>query len=306
MKEFKKLGSLVERNIKLYFKDKMIFFVSLITPIILVVLFLTFLGSVYKDTLLNNIPEGVLIGEKMVNAFTGGWLFSSILTTSCITVSFCSNMMVNDKISKSILDFRITPVRKSTLQLSYTISNFITTFIICFTAMIISLLYLAIVGFYLSFVDVLLIFIDMILAISFGSLLASILSLLISSQGAWSALCSLVSSMYGFLCGAYMPLQSCGDGVRAVVSFFPGTYGTILFRQHYMRGVLNEMSEILPNEVIGSIKESFDGTFSFFGHNVPTWAMYLVMIASVMILVGIYLCITTLKIKKIKHLVNFK
>ena len=39
---------LIKRNIKLFFKDKGMFFTSLITPAILLVLYVTFLGNVYR------------------------------------------------------------------------------------------------------------------------------------------------------------------------------------------------------------------------------------------------------------------
>ena len=41
--------SLVKRNVKLYFKDKGMFLTSLITPIILLVLYGTFLSSTYRS-----------------------------------------------------------------------------------------------------------------------------------------------------------------------------------------------------------------------------------------------------------------
>ena len=44
------LGALIKRNTKLYFKDKGMFFTSLITPLILLVLYGTFLSNVYEDT----------------------------------------------------------------------------------------------------------------------------------------------------------------------------------------------------------------------------------------------------------------
>lgn len=43
------LGALIRRNTKLYFKDKGMFFTSLITPLILLVLYSTFLSNVYCD-----------------------------------------------------------------------------------------------------------------------------------------------------------------------------------------------------------------------------------------------------------------
>ena len=41
--------SLVKRNVKLYFKDKGMFLTSLITPIILLVLYGTFLSGTYRS-----------------------------------------------------------------------------------------------------------------------------------------------------------------------------------------------------------------------------------------------------------------
>lgn len=43
------LLTLIRRNVKLFFKDKGMFFSSLITPVILLVLYGTFLGRVYRE-----------------------------------------------------------------------------------------------------------------------------------------------------------------------------------------------------------------------------------------------------------------
>ena len=49
--------ALIKRNIKLFFKDKGMFFTSLITPAILLVLYATFLGNVYRDSFEMNLPD---------------------------------------------------------------------------------------------------------------------------------------------------------------------------------------------------------------------------------------------------------
>ncbi|MBQ9793044.1 MAG: ABC transporter permease [Clostridia bacterium] len=296
--QFNQLSCLVKRNVKLYFKDKLTFFLSLITPLILVVLFLTFLKSVYEDSLLMSLPEGFTISDNILNAFTGSWLFSSIMAVSCVTVAFCSNMMISDKISKSVNDFYVSPVKRSTVSTGYFISNFITTFLVCFIVLIVSLVYLAIVGWYITFVDIVMIILNIIICVLFGTLLASFVSLFISSQGGLSAISTLVSSMYGFICGAYMPIASFGDGMKAFVGFIPGTYGTILFRQYYMNGVLNEMAKTLPAQVIDSIKSGFDYNFSFFNNQVTTWVMFLVLILSVIILFTLFVVFSNLQNKK--------
>lgn len=44
------LGALIKRNCKLFFRDKGMFFTSLITPLILLVLYATFLAKVYRNS----------------------------------------------------------------------------------------------------------------------------------------------------------------------------------------------------------------------------------------------------------------
>ena len=93
------LFALVKRNTKLYFKDKGMFFSSLITPIILLVLYAAFLKSVYDDSFRSALEAaGASVSDTVINACVGGQLISSILAVSCVTVAFCSNLvMIRDK-----------------------------------------------------------------------------------------------------------------------------------------------------------------------------------------------------------------
>lgn len=300
--EFLKLSYLTSRNIKLYFKDKMTFFVSLITPIILLVLFVAFLNSTYQNSILEIIGDYEL-DSTLLNAFTGGWLFSSVLSVSCITVAFCSGIMIIDKINKANIDFMVAPIKKSTLNLSYVLANLFSTFIVCLVLLAIGLIYLAFIGFYLTFVDILLIIVNIILTSLLGTLIANIIWSFTSSQGVMSGVCTLVSALYGFICGAYMPINTMGEAMQGVTSFLPGTYSTILFRQSFLNSVLNEMGKTLPPEMINGIAEGFDCKFSFFGTDVSTLAMYLIIICSNLLLLGALFLISYIKktnVSKIK------
>lgn len=66
------MWALIRRNTKLYFKDKGMFFTSLITPVILLVLYATFLAKVYKESFLSALPAGVSVEEGLLNATVGG------------------------------------------------------------------------------------------------------------------------------------------------------------------------------------------------------------------------------------------
>ncbi|MDE6869938.1 MAG: ABC transporter permease [Clostridia bacterium] len=301
-----RFGYMLGRNIKVYFKDRLTFVFSLMTPLILVVLFLLFLRGVYEDSLVNSLPEGFELSKKVVNAFTGSWLFSSIMTTSCITIAFCSNMRIDDKLKKTLRGFEIAPISKFSLSLSYTISNFITTLLICTIVLVISFIYLAIVGWYLTFADVLIIVVDMLLTVIMGSLIISIVGIFINSQGALSGICTLVSSMYGFLCGAYMPISGMGKGIQNFVGFIPGTYSTVIFRQAYMNGILDEIGKDVPSQAVDAIRKGFDCEYYFFDNKVATWVMYVVVIVTIVALLAIYLTLNLKVRHKSKQYVNAK
>ncbi len=294
--ELRKMRYLTLRNIKLYFKDKMTFLVSLITPLILLVLFIAFLKSTYEDSILS-IIQGFDLDQSLIDALTGGWLFSSVLATSCITIAFCSGMMVIDKINRANIDFMVSPVKKSTLQLSYVLANLFSTFIITFVLLIVGLIYLACVGFYITFVDILLIVFGIIITSLFGTILANIIWTFTHSQGVVSGVCTLVSALYGFICGAYMPIRTMGQGMQYFVSLLPGTYATVLFRQGFLNSVLNRMRETLPQGMINGIASGFDVKMSFFGHDVSTLALILVISISTIVLLGVFLFINKFKKK---------
>ena len=149
------LRILIKRNIKLFFKDKGMFFTSLITPIVLLVLYTTFLGNVYRDSFLSAAPKGMEFSETLVNGFVGGQLVSSILSVSCVSVAFCANMiMVQDKVNGSIHDLMISPVKPSVLAFGYYLANFITTLMVSFCAVIAGLVFMAVTGWYMSVADI--------------------------------------------------------------------------------------------------------------------------------------------------------
>ena len=102
----KSFMSLTKRNIKMFFKDKGMFFTSLITPIILLILYITFLAKVYRDSFASNLPDGVTVPQELINGTVSGQLFSSLLAVACVTVAFCSNLlMVQDKVNGAKKDF---------------------------------------------------------------------------------------------------------------------------------------------------------------------------------------------------------
>lgn len=289
----KTLLSLTRRNIKLFFKDKGLFFSSMLVPLILLVLYTTFLANVYKDSFTSSIPEGFAVDDKIINGLVASQLFSSLLAVCCVTVAFCSNIiMVQDKYLGVRKDLLVSPVKKSVLALSYYLATLSVTLIINFTALAASLIYVAVAGWYLTFGDIMLIVLDVFLFTMFGTVLSSIINVFLKTQGQISAVSTIVSACYGFICGAYMPISQFGNGLQNVLCLFPSTYSTSLIKNHAMRGVFAEMSNSgFPDEVVNGIKKSVDCSFEFFGNDVSVTAMLLVVLITVIVLVGAYVLI---------------
>ena len=295
------LGALIRRNTKLYFKDKGMFFSSLITPIILLVLYATFLKKVYDDSFTSALQKaGVSISDAVINGCVGGQLISSLLAVSCVTVAFCSNLlMIRDKTGGARHDLTITPVRFGTLGLGYYLSTLVSTLIISFSAAAVSLVYLRTVGWYLTLADVGLMLLDVFLLTMFGTALSSCINFFLTTDAQASAVGTIVSAGYGFICGAYMPISNFGEGLQKVLSFLPGTYGTGLLHNHAMRGVFEAMrDEGFPPEVVESIRDSVDCNLSFFGNDVSIGAMYAILGGSTLLLIGVYVVMNVIAGKR--------
>ena len=292
------LAALVKRNIKLYFKDKGMFFSSLITPVILLVLYATFLKKVYDDSFRAAVAAaGATVSDKLLNGCVGGQLVSSLLAVSCVTVAFCSNLlMIKDKTSGARHDLTAAPVHYGTLGLGYYLASLASTLIVSFVSLAVCLGYLRAVGWYITAADAALMALDVLLLTMFGTALSSCVNSLLSTDGQASAVGTIVSAGYGFICGAYMPISNFGEGLQRVLSFLPGTYGTSLLRNHALAGVFREMDALgLPAEIISGIRDSVDCNLYFFGSEVHTGTMYLIMIAGIAALLGAYVLLNALK-----------
>lgn len=291
------IRSLINRNIKLFFKDKGMFLTSLITPLILLVLYATFLSNVYRDSFLMNIPDSVKISDSVIDGVVTGQLVSSLLAVSCVTVAFCSNfLMVTDKANGTIKDLRISPVSFAALSISYYVASFLSTIIICFTATAVCLVYMGVMGWYMSAADVLFLILDVVLLVLFGTALSSVINFFLSTQGQISAVGTIVSSGYGFICGAYMPLSQFSEGLQRVIMFLPGTYATSLMRNHTMRGALDAMAdEGLPADVLTQMRDAVDCNLYFFDKLVSIPVMYLVVCTFVALLVAAYVAMNYVK-----------
>lgn len=292
------LLSLIKRNIKLFFKDKGLVIGALVGPIILIVLYFTFLNDVYRDTFKSFIPEGT--SNKIINDIVNGELISSILAVSCITVSFCSNfLMVRDKVNNARSDLLVSPVKSYVLALAYYIATVISSLTICYIALGISLVFVAFSHWFFTASSLLMLLLDVFLTVLFGTALSSIINFFLTSEGQISAVGTIISAGYGFICGAYMPINSYNSGLKNIIMFTPGTYCTSLIRNHSLAGAFKEMSD-WPIEAIKSIKDGIDCNLYLFDKQISIAGMYGIVLITILVLITIYIVINIVNGRKCK------
>ena len=296
----KTVFALVRRNRQLFFRDKGMLMSSLMTPLILIVLYATFLANVYKDSFQSALPEFLEIEDKIINGTVAAQLTAALLAVSCITVTFCVNLtMVQDKAFGTRKDFNVSPVKKPVIYIGYFFATVLNSLMVNGLALVVCMGYMAKMGWYMTVTDVLWVILDMVLLVLFGAVLSSVVCYPLKTQGQMSAVGTIVSAGYGFICGAYMPISNFGEGLQKFLSFLPSTYGTSMLKNHMMRGVFEEMEDIgFPEEVVDGIATSLDCNPKFFDHVVTVNEMVLVMAASVVVLGGLYILLTCTREKE--------
>lgn len=291
-----RLYYLVARNCKVFFRDKSVFFTSLIAPLILLFLYIAFLKNTYSEVLIGMAEEnfGVTLESKIVNAFAGGWLMSSLVAVCAVCIAFTANMvMVQDRVTGRRDDFTVSPVPKSLLALGYYLSTALVTLAVSGVALVAGFIYLGIAGWYLTAADVFFALLDTVLLVLFGTALSSLVCSFVKSQGGITAVQVIVSAAYGFLCGAYMPIGSLANWIASVLKFLPGTYGTVLLHEHFMGASVDAMPDVAGLK--DAVRAAYDCKLDFFGHNVEAWACYLVIVLFIALLAGGYVLLLSLK-----------
>ncbi|MCH5163323.1 MAG: ABC transporter permease [Clostridiales bacterium] len=297
----KQTAAFTARNIRVFFKDKGAFISALISPLVILLLYVLFLHGVLKGTFTQNLGDFKLDAE-LINGFVASFEVSSILAVCGVTVAFVANMsMVDDRVTGVRADLDVSPAPRGTLVFGYYLATFIITVAICLVTLAAGLLYIAASGWAMSVGDCFCAILDVILNAAFGTALSSVVCYFLKSKSAITAVSTIVSTVYGFICGAYYPVSQFATGISNTVMCLPGTYFTALLRTHFMGGFGSEfLASGMPASAAKGILDSLDVNFYFFGSKVPVWAMYVVAVCAVIVLVAIFVLINTIKIKRIK------
>lgn len=289
------ISVLARRNLLLYFKDKMAVFFSMLAPLIILMLYLLFLGDLQMEAVENSLPEFFIVPEKGVRALVDSWMMAGVLAVSCITVAFTANtVMVSDRNRGILNDAIAAPVPISAVRAAYFIADFAVTAAIALLIYCICLIYLGATGeFHLSVADGFEEIGILLLSALSATALSTLVCSLFRTEGALSGFIGILSAAIGFLIGAYMPVTTFPLGVQYATAILPGSYSGGLMRNAMMRGALDylvsDMPEAFRGQLRGELAKTYSLEINFFGLSTPVWGMYLALALSVLLFVGLML-----------------
>lgn len=283
---FHMIYSQTMRNLKIFLKDKANIFFALLSPLIVLGLYILFLGRIQTDGLLSALQEmGVSGGEKEIRSFADCWMLSGVMASACITVPLCAcGVMVQDRNRGIRADLEASPVPGWMPPAAYFFSVVAAGLIIGFAVLVICLVWLAATGsWFLSVADVLVLLGTLVLSVLSSSTLLVFVVGFLRTEGAFTGLNVILGTVIGFLIGAYMPLSVFPKGVQYVTLFVPGSYSAGIFRNCFMNGALDNIAQNISPEFADALASQYALKLNFFGTDMPAWVMAIVLGATVLL-----------------------
>ena len=268
--------SFVSRNLKVFFRDKTAVFFSLLAVLIVLGLYIFFLGDVWVDSFPN--IKGV---KNLMNC----WIIAGLIGVTSVTANMGAfGTMIEDKSKNKIKDFYVSPIKKSKIVGGYIISSFIVGSMMSVVTLIISQIYLVYSGVdVLNFKELTEVFlIILITSLSNSAMILFIVSLF-SSEKAFSTASTIVGTLIGFITGIYLPISMLPDSVQIIVKLFPTSHGISILRQIFMKKQMDISFADVPTNYINEFKESMGVVYYINDKLVSNTTSVFILIASTII-----------------------
>ncbi|MTQ42638.1 MULTISPECIES: ABC transporter permease [unclassified Streptococcus] len=249
---------LISRNRKVYTRDRLAFFMSFLSVIILILVYQVFLGQIQIDAIKEALNSDTASTDtiQMVNY----WLISGLTTIISMTSTLGAfGVMVSDREKKLSEDFKVSPISNFKIELSYAI------FAILFGIIMTMFSCIFAIGMFNGFSSLLdfstMDYLSILGVVSMGTVLAATIILpilaFIRTSSAFTTLSTIVGTFIGFISGVYLSIGSVGESLQQVMSWFPLTQVNALLKQILMKDAISKVFDHAPSTVITNYKESY-------------------------------------------------
>jgi multidrug/hemolysin transport system permease protein len=263
---------MLRRNLKCYFRNKSSVFFSILTILIVFLLYIFFLG------------DNTATDFKNVTGFRfllDSWVMAGILSITGVTTTLGAlEIMVQDNENRVSNDFLTSPLKRSHLAGGYVLSTFIIGLIMSLLTLLLAELYiLAQGGQLLTAENLLKTFGLIILSVASSSAMSFFLVSFIKRQSSFAAVDIIVGTAIGFVTGVYIPIGSMSSSVQFIMKLFPVSYTASLFRTVMMDQAMAKTFASAPAETIETFQQDMGIVFQFSGQTVSVLSSMMILFA---------------------------
>ncbi len=230
---------LIRRNLYLYFRDRSSVFFSLLSVFIALGIYFLFLAANMERSM-----EGIAGLTYLLDS----WFLAGALAIMSVTITLGSyGTMVEDETYHIQKDFLVSPMKRSTIALSYVFSSCIIGLIMSFIVLVLGEICIVMRGGELlplsSFLKIIGL---LVISVISSSAVMFFLAGFLHSNSSYSGASTVVGTLIGFLAGMYMPIGSLPLGVQSFVRIIPTAHASALFRQILMEQPLETITATMP------------------------------------------------------------
>ena len=288
---------LISRNRKVYTRDRLAFFMSFLSVIILILVYQIFLGQIQIDAIKEALNSDTASTDtiQMVNY----WLISGLTTIISMTSTLGAfGVMVLDKEKKLSEDFKVSPVSNFKIELSYAI------FAILFGIIMTMFSCIFAIGMFNGFSSLLdfstMDYLSILGVVSMGTVLAATIILpilvFIRTSSAFTTLSTIVGTFIGFISGVYLSIGSVGETLQQIMTWFPLTQVNALLKQILMKDSINKVFDKAPTSIVTNYKESYGVILQNpSGEHLSNQFMFAYISIIIVVLLGVHFIIKKVK-----------
>ena len=263
------ISGLIKRNLLLFFKDWQSILFSLLTSIIVLILYLLFLKGTFVSAIQSAMEQypglASMVPQKDIAMFANLFLLSGILGSAMISVPFsCITVVVKDRANKVDYDILATPMKREQIIFAYFVSAVLTSTLLTDIILAVGLIGIRMQGnMYLNISQVVKAFSIVALGSISASAIFMIIVLFFKTVSACEAFFGILSAASGFVIGAYIPISQFSNEVQTVCNLFPASQITIMLRNILLNGLLEHINISLQGVDQGMFVLSLKEYFSF-------------------------------------------
>ncbi len=278
---------LVRRNLRVFWRDRMTVFFSMLAPLVMFLLFVLFLRKQMAGIIAD--AAGALPDDAY--GLCDAWMFASVATMATLSTSLgMLTAFVEDRVTGRFSDYLVAPLRRWQLALGYVGAVLIVSFVVSLVIFVIGQLWAVLDGRpHLSFLEELWALGGILLACLVFSAFNTLMVTFTASQGSYGGYSIVMGTAMGFLSYCYVPPVGLSNGITSVLGVLPFAQAAAIIRQPSMQPAAEQLLSAVPagevrDRALSDLMRDIGANLSVNGHALSTGAMVGILLGLTLIL----------------------